>query len=777
LENMKIGKALIVMTVLMLSSMFAFSIVFLPAIAPANAIKVTTTNSLVYADGTGANLASLATYPQFLIVHTNTPFATTTTVEVDGLDENGQNIEAQVFIPAGTGPEALFLLNDTVDNQPVAFASVTNIMQQGGTYGDQFDIYTQPAPIVALGQNSYQFYLGEYHKSLGTLGWQPGWCTPSFPYLGFPWPTANEYLWSNGPGNTPSVVYGYPPQPPTPSPLIVWLNWKDNNHDLVVNNVGSGLPNSDTVQPSSAAATLYIEGLDEAGNKLIGTAYIPAGATSATVTTPSGATFSEVDNVYGGGSDSYYIFTNPQPSIDLLTYTILIDHLQIYPLSYDILASGTTVYKSETSAEFESGPDGSTWVLVFFTDADGNLVYTSDTLQSNVTLSYYTSGGYIEPSSQRLDLNTPWNIIDAIIPTIYADTNAKTIKIVADAIIPSIAQPTSQPNLNLRGWTMMTEDGVNSAFWTAWPVTQLMWGYNDTANPAGVTLPVTPKPAWQAFVEEISGIGSVVFGGTTIENMPAKFDGPIYEISIPISPGCNLISSPVHPILNAWITGYPLGLSYGSSYYGSVGYYENTGIPMYELFGWTDSANIELIWWYTTTERSTAGVTGTSANPANTAYTSQWNVYIPSTNVYMYGNATYTSGITYGSSAGPYFTDGVGYWVKADKSCTIEFSGVSMENAPFTPTVYTLAPFRYNLIGFTSVVQLSTASYLEGLASVGYLDNPSNQGGYTAASGAIGVKAPVWTWNAAAQTWSRDPTTLWPTQGFWIYTSANQLAP
>jgi hypothetical protein len=195
-------------------------------------------------------------------------------------------------------------------------------------------------------------------------------------------------------------------------------------------------------------------------------------------------------------------------------------------------------------------------------------------------------------------------------------------------------------------------------------------------------------------------------------------NGPIYEVNIPIFAGCNLISCPVHPMM---CTCYntsdlpPVAPGWG---------WDGEGIPMSELFGKT-SATTEIIaiWWYTD---------------------GAWEVYIP--------------GVDTGSPA-PYFTDGYGYWVYANMSCSLEISGVSLDSAEFTPTAYTLYP-GWNLMGYTETANgMPINSYFESVNS-----------GSTASGTIVSVVGPLWTYYAYAGQWFRDPSWgLYPGYGFWVY--------
>jgi hypothetical protein len=149
------------------------------------------------------------------------------------------------------------------------------------------------------------------------------------------------------------------------------------------------------------------------------------------------------------------------------------------------------------------------------------------------------------------------------------------------------------------------------------------------------------------------------------------------------------------------------------------------GIPMELLFGKTSAVDcVEAIWWYC-------------------AFSHEWFNYIPSTGA---------------SSGSPYFRDGVGYWIKAEKECTLEISGVVMENAPFTPPEYPIAP-SWNLLGFTGSVGRQTQTYLQSLT--------------------LGCDyqfyGPIWVWCARTQSWMYDPDYLYPTYGFWMYYKCNSI--
>jgi hypothetical protein len=119
----------------------------------------------------------------------------------------------------------------------------------------------------------------------------------------------------------------------------------------------------------------------------------------------------------------------------------------------------------------------------------------------------------------------------------------------------------------------------------------------------------------------------------------------------------------------------------------------------------------------------------------------------------------YVPGVSHDPTA--YFRDGVGYWIKADKPCTLEISGVWLENGPFTPPTYSLTGNSWSLVGVTSLTGIQTSQYLES----------------TMGSTAVEAAGPVWQYSNPLMTnipagiagWQRDPTWVWPTQALWVY--------
>jgi len=648
-----------------------------------------------------ANLAphvgkGFAVQPEFLMLQTqgtSVPVITTTTITVQGLDAQGQPISAQVIMygtsaaPIATQSDFLFIDPDT--GYPVAFSNITNIIQQGGTDGNKFLISTIPeceflsslpiTPGTSFGASTYfQEYIGQYEPTGAQAGWQPGVYT----WNGAPFTV--PYYVTKGPGIYPGHQ-GTPFQPLTPEPITVYVNWHDLNHDLVPGDTAADTLPPFTVQTDSygaapSAGTIYVEGLNAAGQKLILSATFPVAGNLQYYTWDC---LSEIDKVWGGSeSDSYYLFTTPPASVPLFYYYISIDHMTIHAASYDILADG----KSTTT------------ITVALRDIDGNLVNWGGPFANAtwpyIPLSFYTSGGTISPSyNVYITEETYYNYT-----TLTSDTNPRTIEVICDANVPIVDFSPSgghyfHGDLNLMAWTQLTFDGVNIVPPTAaWPIYTLQWGYTD-ASGASHTMNAPAEPA----------LPPGIAGAPAADGI--KLDGPLYEVTINLYPGCNLISSPVYIMAPGSTT------TFG-------------GIPMASLFGTTEAKDaIEAVWWYN-------NVTG------------KWADFIPSAPV-----------------GTPSFEDGVGYWIKAEKPCVIELSGVAMENAPFAPGEY-LVSQSWNLVGFTSIYPMNTVDYLESLAT-------GNTAGTLGANLASAV-GPIWTYNAQFRIWTRDPGMLWPTNAFWM---------
>jgi hypothetical protein len=581
------------------------------------------------------------------------PFTTNTTIIVQGKDTYGQNIEAKVLLN-GTHlhpipKETYFMFNDThtVPPMPVTFAQITGIFQQNGTHNNRISIRTAPEP--------FQEYLGEFHEP---DVWSPGTMTLSHP--------GQKYLVGRGNGNT-HAIQDVPVEPSNPDPIKVAINWHDGDGDL--------FPDSAEIDGAGTSTTLTIEGLDENGNKLTACVTIAQYDTLVEVVPSPPHTWSTICKISGGGSgESYYIFTHPVVSRILFYYTLLIDHITINPDCYDILANPQA-----------PGNAGVTDITVALRDQDDNLIHSAS---DDLLVNFATSGGKIQPSC---DVYIKKCHVTAV-ANLTADTNARTVKVTADANVPACSYA---PEMNLFAWTELTFDGINSVLYEGWPIHTMMWGYTDRYG-VSFTKPVPPKPWLPEWL-----------GGPAPDGI--KLDGPIYEVMIPLYVGCNLISSPVHPMLctNYYCEAYPLETNC-------------QGIPMSLLFGNTSATTcIEAVWWYD------SGGT--------------WHHYIPGVD---------------GST--DYFTDGVGYWIKAEKPCTLEISGVLMENGPFTPPTYKLTAQSWNLVGVTSIYGISIKDYLESVNS----GDPA----YMSAAG------PVWVYQAKYGTWYRNPSWgLWPGQAFWIY--------
>jgi hypothetical protein len=609
-----------------------------------------------------AAAGDLAWNPEFLKLETETDVHSDTRIIIQGRDTYGQNIEAKVDIPAGTSKSEYFMFNDThtTPPMPVAFAYIDRIFQQNGTESTIIKILTEPW------LDGIQLFLGYFdYKDVFLSG-----TIPSSPWFGAKYLIATGLHDPTHNYHPLATTQAFPVEPMNPEKLKVAINWKDSDKDLQIDD--NEFPTSGAQNPG----TFWLEGLDEHGNKIIKSVSFVKG--DKIVEVPHTNVWSTVCKAWTDSQEEFYVFTHPLPETELFKYGIFIDHLTIHPDAYDILANPESQY-------------GKTRIIVALRDVDGNLVHAHD----DVILNFYTSAGKIQPSN---DISIKLCHVTAE-TWLFADTNARTLKVVVDANVPpdETFPPFLRPAMNLRAWIELTFDGINSVLFTGgWPIHTLMCGYNNTASgDAGISM---PAPFLQWLPPEL--------GGPQPDGI--KLDGPLYEVMIPLYVGCNLISSPVYPMFGT--KHYDLGL----------------GIPMELLFGMTSATDtIEAIWWYD------AGL-------------KKWNHYIPA----LDGT----------QPQGKYFTDGVGYWIKAEKPCTLELSGVAMENAPFVPAEYPVY-HSWNLMGFTSVVPMNTEDYLESLAT--------GPGTYPSGSIASAV-GPIWTYNAAARVWIRNPDMLWPTNAFWM---------
>jgi hypothetical protein len=655
----------------------------------------------------------MAWNPQYLMLKIISPPISTTTIIVQGTDAIGANIEAEVVIPSAPPYEAYYIFNDSSDNRPVAFSTITGIFQQNGSDSASFQIWTYPTNGVLDGNNIFggrvlEDYLGEFHYNLTypAMSYIAGGASFTSGTLGPPY----QYWIVDGAGK-PAGYQTYPEEPHHPDPIKILVNWDDTNLDLVPET-------PTTIPPGGENGTakydvwLFVEGLDEQGNKLTAYVNILPGEWEVPIYPTGPHSWSEVSNVEAvnttdgsTGYDSYYVLTEPMVATELLEYTINVDHITISAGSYDILAN-------------PNDPCGKTNITIALRDADGNLVcWGPEQARSSgnpVIVNFATTGGTIVPS----ETNYMWQGDIICVANLSADTNARTIKVTADVCVPPEQDHPS--GMNMFAWLEITEDGVNSVFSSgaaSWPVHTMQWGWYTAISGITVESYTGNEPAKPVLPPQLGGPNATGI----------KLDGPIYEIDIPLYVGCNLISSPVSPLMaGGYYTNYPSGET-------GVTSNGNKGIPMDKLFGATDAVGcIEAVWWYTPDPAIDA------ADSATDPFLSGWHVYVP--------------GVTADGNA--YFRDGVGYWIKADKPCTLEFSGVWMENGPFTPPTYTLQENSWNLMGVTSLTGINITDYLSSIAGSSYIQGAG----------------PVWTYYAQYGTWVRNPSWgLWPGEAFWVY--------
>lgn len=711
----------------------------IPIIAkPASALPIPFDNKVVWNSASGkfpsgdVVAASLMWNPEYIKLVTEGPSSTTgiacdtdTTIILQGLDTYLQPIEASVHIPAGTGDSVPFVFLDDQSGQPVAFSQITNIIQQGGTHSNSFQISTEPAQLDNHGK-PWEDYLGKAICTTdGSSGFIPGVAPPV-------WKTG-PYLKGHGPYGTPTVQ-NVPVEPANPDPLKVVINWHDDNLDLI--------PQDKEIDGAIASGKIYLyfEGLDEAGNKLYGRALIDTSTGPVYIVpvdtvdapTPTGVhvdhTWSVLCKTWGGsGKDQYFIFTEPNPEQPLFEFYIRINHITVTPQAYDIIANPNLyTFDGITASALGLTPSettfypGKTNIIVALRDADGNLVNMGDAdiaLKDYITVNFQTTGGTIAPALCYIDKGECYAEV-----TLTADTNARTIRVNVDVNIPAHTPQSPAPyapEMNLQAYTELTFDGVNSVgpirqegspvFASptpgAYPIHTLMCGY-DTYSDIDCEWHNFPVPGPDTVLPPQCD-GPEPWG--------IKLDGPVYEVSIPLFVGCNLISSPVYPMLDS--------LQYLISTMGP-------GIPMDMLFGMTAAPEcIEAIWYFG----------------------SGWHLYVPGVSPAAVPTSPNIDTIDMG-----FFKDGYGYWIKAEKPCTLEISGVAMENAPFVPAEYTVH-HSWNLMGVTSVAPIATTNYLESLAT-----------GTSSSSSIASAVGPIWVYYAWAKTWVRDPAMLYPGEAFWM---------
>jgi hypothetical protein len=685
--NLEIGeiqmKKIAILLVLLLALSIAAPLLLTQS---GNASRIPTPNIVVWETNGQSNELGLEKNPEYLRAYTpaGDKFYSTTAIHITGLDEYNQSIEAVATIPNGTDSSSYFPFVDPHTNLPVAFSQITGIFQQNGTESTYVTIQTSPVP--------FEQYIGFY--SVGT-GYEPGqyyfdWSsTTGNPFYGDAPLPAGRYWQANGPNKLATNTTTEPVQPANPDPIKVEINWYCSNDHLIPQS--SDISGSNTPTP----VNLTIEGLDQQGRKLKENVTITPGEKTAIVDC-DGNTWSDICKVWGGyAQDEYEILTHPNNSSPLFKYYIWIDHLLLYPKYYDILGNGNLT-------------DGKTPITVVLADQDGNLVHADH----DVVLNWWTSGGIIDPSYNTSIL--PYH--EYTYANLTADSNPRTIKVVVDANVPADSLGDgliSMGERNLMAWTEMCFDGVNSVLQTpSWPLHTMTCGY-DTANGSTVTMNAPFEPALEEALDLVP-VGVASAPTTTLLGYllpPYKLDGPLYEVTIPFYPGCNLISCPVYPIM----------ANYTSEAFGGQ------GIPMKDLFGNTSATQtIEAIWWYAWN---------------SSTHQMQWYTYIPGTTKTNYN-----------------FTDGLGYWIKAEKSGTLEISGVLGENAPFTPAEYEVHA-SWNLMGVTETNGVSISDYLQGLSM-----------------GDASFAGPVWVYYANTRTWVRNPSYgLWPTEAFWVYYKNNTV--
>jgi hypothetical protein len=310
------------------------SVFVAPSVIPAGAATVPKPGIVDWVEGGEDVHNSLACNPEWLKVWTITHVSHDTTIIVQGKDAYGQDVEAKALIPECTGPQNSFPLIDVHSEEPVTFAKITAVFQQGGEHCNSFQIQTMPEPS--------EEWLGTYHVDTGYK---------------------------------PELVNGYPAEPSNPDPLKVVINWIDINKN--------GLPDPGEHSPlPTTSSTITIKGLDQYGNVLETQVTIPANTFIVPVDVDC-HTWSTVCTVTGGAIGiSYYIFTEPMPQRAIFNYKIAIDHIKVTADPKNILADGSSM----------------STITITLLDQDDHEVHWTTTSTKPIEINVMSTGGKVEPS-------------------------------------------------------------------------------------------------------------------------------------------------------------------------------------------------------------------------------------------------------------------------------------------------------------------------------------------------------------------------------------------
>jgi len=635
---MKKTYALLTMAILVLSS----TVFAIPALAvPIQDTPAANYPVQWYVPNGQVTAASLATNPDYLKIYTLTHVSHNTRITVQGLDCFGQPVEgiavnlwqsdlsymfnkndpATWSIPASTPPEYLFPVVDVHSGKEVTFAKITAIYQQGGEHCNSFKLIThgepyKVVPSVPAHPVEYVQYLGSFHYA--------GYTPPYQPFI--------------NPGGIPGFpgLPTYPSEPSNPDPIRILVGWQDNNGNHIPDPPG---PGSDSYTGAQSNTSLLIKGLDCLGNEEEVTVNVTVGSGTFTNPVVVPGVWRDVSVVFGAGTptgDSYFVVTWPAPERDILTYELSVDHIGLNVTPRNIIANGTDTAQIQVS----------------LLDMDNHLIHWS-TVNGvpPIIINVVATGGDVFPSVTTLaGCNTNINV------TIMSDTNARTIRIGALAVLPGTpGVPLAHPAVQLTQNTVMGFDGFNSVQTSV------------------------------SHIEFLDGHGT----------------GYYYNVFIKLVPGCNLISIPVFP---------------------------PNDITPSMLWNASGSTVVHTIMWYQASD--TPGAPGV------------WNGY-------SYDTKTVT-----GPGGNDPIIPGRGYWIKAEKECTLVISGKWYDQAPFVPPEIHLGR-SWNLVGVVSLVPMTVGGYLQSLG-----DQTNEFGRY----------GPVWVWNTDNMQWYRlgANDTLWPTWGFWL---------
>lgn len=388
--------------------------------ATVEAAPVVTDPVLVWLSGGDGVHDTLTWNPEWLKARVVHHVSHDTWIHVLGKDTYGQNVEAKAFIPACTGPEETFDLIDVHSGDPVTFAKITDVYQQGGEHCNVFEIHTKPCTEL-------ETWLGTYHPPVYTPQLDPVW----------------------------------PVEPCNPEPIKVVVNWVDKD--------GDGQPDLDAdptefPTPPTVNSTIVIKGLDENGEELEVTIFVPAGARIVNVGPVPIHTWSVVCTLMEGeGGITYDIFTEPMDQRAMLKYMIRVHDIEIEADPINILADG----------------NATSTITVYLVDIDGHEVHWTvddpawDIRAQPAEVNVAASGGEVDPS---LDIKIIGCETHAH-TTLTSDTNPRIVKVSVLVILPKVERDNKivHRHRQISGYIEVCFDGINSVpYHKEWEIVELV---------------------------------------------------------------------------------------------------------------------------------------------------------------------------------------------------------------------------------------------------------------------------------------------------------------